>query len=193
MGFVLVDLLVFQGSLLQHAVRELQDGCGAKPAECGDGSIARNPIGDGPARHRNSVLRRYAASSLFLRMTEVVQAQRSCDEARGIFHTFQAREGRKVFAAISAEIDLELAKAVLAQAAFDDAPPVASWTEIRLRLNGHAQGRGSLAQAEHARVYSRGREGGSDEFRRGRLAVQATDSAKGQGCSEERVKAITNS
>jgi hypothetical protein len=60
-------------------------------------------------------------------------------------------------------------------------------------LNGHAQGRGSLAQAEHARVYSRGREGGSDEFRRRRLAVQATGSAKGQGCSEERVKAITNS
>ena len=66
MDFVLIDLLVIQGSLLQHAVAELYDGCGAKPMEGGDGSVARDPIGDGSARYRNAMFRRDAARAVTL-------------------------------------------------------------------------------------------------------------------------------
>ncbi len=57
--------------ILQHAVAELYHGCGAKPMEGGDGSVARDPIGDGSAWYRNAMFRRYAARGLFLRMAEV--------------------------------------------------------------------------------------------------------------------------
>jgi hypothetical protein len=47
-------------------------------------------------------------------MAEVVQAQRSCDDAWGILHAFETSEGRKILAAVLTTVDLELPKAVLA-------------------------------------------------------------------------------
>lgn len=47
-------------------------------------SVARNPIGNGPARHFNAVFGRDAEHGLSLRMTEVVQTEHSGDDARRI-------------------------------------------------------------------------------------------------------------
>src|SRR5437879_2707788 len=109
--------------------------------EGGDGPVARDPIGDGPPRYGDAVLRCDAARGLFLRMSEVVQAQRARDDTRRILDAFQSSQGRKVPAAVPAEVNLELAKAVLTQAALDDLAPVAKRTEIRLRLDGRTQSR----------------------------------------------------
>src|SRR5882724_3231578 len=103
-----------------------------------NGSVARNPIGNGPSRHLNAVFGRDAAHGLSLRMTEVVQTERSGDDARRIFDAFETGQGRKVFAAVPTEVNLEVPKTVLAQAALDDPAPIAKWAEIRLRLDGRA-------------------------------------------------------
>ncbi len=108
--------------------------------ESGNGSVARNPIGNGPARHLNAVFGRDAARRLFLRMAEVVQAQRPGDDARRIFDAFQTGQGGKVLAAVPAEINLEVPKTVFAQAAFDDPTPITKGAEIWLRLDGRALG-----------------------------------------------------
>src|SRR5260370_41911938 len=126
------------------------------PMEGSDGSVARDPIGDRPSRYRNAVFSRDTTRGLFLRMAEVVEAQCSCDDARGIFDAFKSCEGRKVPAAVLATINLELPKAVLAQAALDDPAPVANWTEIRLGLDSRTQGRTPLQQASHSLSLLRG-------------------------------------
>src|SRR6266850_4545037 len=125
--------------------------------ESGNGSVARNPIGNGPARHLNAVLGRDAAHGLFLRMAEVVQAQRSGDDARRVFDAFQTGQGGKVLAAVLTEVNLEVPKTVLTQASLDDPAPIASRAEIRLRLDGRALGKRLFIKRATRRVYlSRG-------------------------------------
>jgi len=65
--------------------------------------VARDPIGDRPSRNRNAVFSRDTTRGLFLRVAEVVEAQCSCDDARGIFDAFKSCEGRKVPAAVLAQ------------------------------------------------------------------------------------------
>lgn len=51
---------------------------------------------------------------LFLRVAEVIQAERAGNEARGIFDALQSHERNEVLAAIFAPVNLQVAKAVLA-------------------------------------------------------------------------------
>ena len=93
MNFVLIDLLVMKRALPQHVVAELCDCQRTKPVECGDGSVGRGPIRNGAAWHGNAMLRRDATRRFFLRVTKVIEAQCSRDEAWRIFHPFEASEG----------------------------------------------------------------------------------------------------
>jgi len=86
-------VLVIERSLLEHVVSELLDRRSAKPMERGDGAVARDPIADGPARHGNAVLRCDAARDGFLRVPQVVEADRACDQTRWIFDSFEAGKG----------------------------------------------------------------------------------------------------
>jgi hypothetical protein len=78
-----------------------------------------------------------------------------------------------VIAAILAEINREVPKAVLAQAAFDNLPSVARGTEIRLGLNRRAQGPVSCSGEPWPSVL-RASSRGSDEFRSVRDVGRAT-------------------
>ena len=124
---------------------------------------------------------RDAAHGLFLGMAEVVQAQRSGDDARRIFDAFQTGQGRKVLAAVLAEVKLKMPETVLAQAALDDPAPIASRAEIRLGLDRRPLGQRSfrLSQAS-SRVYrKRGQRAMSFARRKRRLSptVKATNLA----------------
>jgi hypothetical protein len=110
----------------------------------GDGTVARNPVGNGPARYLHAMFGRNAANGLLLRMAEVVKAECSGDDARRIFDALQTREGGKVLAAILTEINLKVPETVLAKAALDDPAPIARRAEIWLRLDGRALGQRSF-------------------------------------------------
>jgi len=70
--FVLIGLLVVEGPFLQHAVAKLSDGRSPQPVEGRHGSVARDPVREGPARHPDAVLCDEAARGLFLGMAKVV-------------------------------------------------------------------------------------------------------------------------
>jgi len=146
-NFILIALLVLQGSLLQHAMAELSDGRSPQPVEGRHGSVAQDPIRDGPPRHRDAVLRGEMARRLFLGMAKVVQAQCANDDPRRIFDTLQARQGQEVFATVPAPVNLQLPETVLAQAALDDAAAVAGRAALRFRLNRWTEGRRSFHPA----------------------------------------------
>jgi hypothetical protein len=50
MNFILIALLMFQKSLLHHALPELRHGCRAETMERRDGPVSRDPMGDRPPR-----------------------------------------------------------------------------------------------------------------------------------------------
>jgi hypothetical protein len=63
---------------------------------------------------------------------------------RGGYDAFETGQRRKVSSAVPTEVNLEVPKTVLAQAALDDPAPIASRAEIRLRLDGRALGQTSF-------------------------------------------------
>jgi hypothetical protein len=184
-NFVLITLLVLQGSFLQHAVAELSNGRSPQPLEGRHGSVARDPIRDGPPRHRDAVLRGEVARRLFLGMAKVVQAQCANEDPRRLFDTLQARQRQEVFATVPAPVNLQLPETVLAQAALDDAAAVARGTALRSRLNRWTEGRRSFHPAglSSSLLACRDREamsfagGARDDFRHSSKRCYATNFA----------------
>ena len=90
MNFILIALLMFQKSLLHHALPELQHRCRAETMERRDGPVSRDSMGDRPPRHSEAMFGGDSAGGLLLRMAQVVEAERSGDEARGILDALQS-------------------------------------------------------------------------------------------------------
>jgi hypothetical protein len=66
----------------------------------------------------------------------LVEAQGASNYSRRIFDAFQSHERNEISPTVFAGIDLQPPETVLAEAAFDDPAPVASWAEIRFGLDG---------------------------------------------------------